>query len=199
MQECWYGDNRDLIKWATLAHLREKHRIQTIIQVVYCGATTARPSVSYGADSFKVSDTVWNHFRSLSNIRRLGEEINVRIELVDDKFDQRDRAAYISRIQSAVQQSASPRLLFLDPDTGLAPSKCGSQHVTSNELRRLWGFLGPEDWLVLYQHARHKKDWVDEVFAEFRLALLNAQSLHVFRCNDRGFKGVVFLAAQKRV
>src|SRR5271169_3122065 len=33
MRDRWYGDNRDLVKWATLLHLAHTNRVGTILQV----------------------------------------------------------------------------------------------------------------------------------------------------------------------
>lgn len=197
MQECWYSDNRDLVKWAALAHLSEAHGVKTLVQALYLSGPPRRPSVSYASGSFIVSDAVWNHFRSLANIRRLAEEIHVDIEIVEDKMDQRNRDAYTGQIECVVRRSARPRLLFLDPDTGLAPSKWGNQHVTTTELKRLWDVLGNGDWLVVYQHARRKKGWLDDVCREVRLALPNARDIEVFRSNDRGLQDSALFAANK--
>lgn len=198
MQECWYSDNRDLVKWAALAHLSEAHGVKTIVQALYLSGASPRPTVNCGPRTFTVSDAVWNHFRDLGNIRRLAAEINVEIEIVEDKVDQRDRDAYINQIECVVRRSAPPRLLFLDPDTGLAPSKCGSQHVTTAELRRFFDILGSRDWLVIYQHARRRKNWVDDVCREVRSALPNARDIEVFRSKDRGLGDVALFAANKR-
>ena len=35
MQDEWYGDKRDVIKWGTLVHLAHRHAIRAIIQVAF--------------------------------------------------------------------------------------------------------------------------------------------------------------------
>ena len=35
MQDRWYGDNRDLVKWGTQLELAQKYRVKHILQVLY--------------------------------------------------------------------------------------------------------------------------------------------------------------------
>ena len=35
MKDTWYGDNRDIVKWGTLAHLAARESIKTIVQIPY--------------------------------------------------------------------------------------------------------------------------------------------------------------------
>ena len=35
MQDTWYGDHRDVVKWGTLVHLARSEEIRTIVQVAF--------------------------------------------------------------------------------------------------------------------------------------------------------------------
>ena len=51
--------------------------------------------------------------------------------------------------------------LFLDPDTGLAPNRAGTEHVKPDEVLLIWESLKEGDFLVLYQHSFRSKNWVN--------------------------------------
>ncbi len=51
MQDIWYSDNRDLIKWGTLFNLAEKFEASQILHVAYF-----RPGAFEGSSLFQVGN-----------------------------------------------------------------------------------------------------------------------------------------------
>jgi hypothetical protein len=43
MQDQWYGDKRDLVKWGTLLELARKYQVTQILQVLYHRSNTWNP------------------------------------------------------------------------------------------------------------------------------------------------------------
>ena len=64
-------------------------------------------------------------------------------------------------------------LVFLDPDTGLAPGKPTLDHVLDTEVRDIWRAMPAGDVLVFYQHETNKagKPWVQPKREQFEDAL----------------------------
>ena len=66
-----------------------------------------------------------------------------------------------------------PRVVFLDPDTGLESRKPGPAHVLESELAAIWREMGPDDVLVLYQHQTNRDGtpWIESKKVQFEAAL----------------------------
>jgi len=86
-------------------------------------------------------------------------------------------------------------VLFLDPDTGLQPQRCRSEHTTIEEVQALWPVLKAGEWLVLYQHARHTPNWRESVANELS-SLCDNMKAYIIRSNDVG-KDVAFICIEK--
>ena len=196
MQERWYGDNRDLIKWSVLIHLADEHSISDIVQVAFLQPDDSRPTVSDGSASFQVPDDVWQHFRDLCGIERLGESSKVKIHVVREPFDHGNRDAYTRHVQRSLKKMRSkPKILFLDPDTGLQPQGLTARHVAKDELRVFWSSLDVGDALVLYQHARRTRSWCAEVRKEVS-SLIGRVPVAAYRSNEVGRDVAFFVAAK---
>ena len=89
-----------------------------------------------------------------------------------------------------------PRLVFLDPDTGLEPGTANETHATKVEIQDVWSALRPKEWLVLYQHARREKDWESGVGAELS-QLCDGAEVATARSEKIG-TDVAFLCVEKR-
>jgi hypothetical protein len=72
LRDSWYGDNRDLVKWATLLHLAAEHGIQRIVQVAYLQGSQP-PMLEADDVTTAVPSPVWRHFRDLHQIQGLAQ------------------------------------------------------------------------------------------------------------------------------
>jgi len=111
---------------------------------------------------------VWQHFRDLHQVQGLAHASGLEISVVDWPFSHRGRGEYGERLVKHVSELGGPKLVLLDPDTGLAPKHYDARHVTREEVAAVWQSLRFQDWLLLYQHARRSQTWAQDTLAEFR-------------------------------
>jgi hypothetical protein len=174
MQGLWYGDKRDRVKWGALVHLAKEKNIFCIVQVAYF---RHGPDLKLQINECEVerevelSQEVWDHFSDLRHIERLGGAIGKIIVVLDHKlnliFDPYKRDDYIGAIVSEIKnpkivsemKNGSPKIFFLDPDTGIEPEKAKHGHVKKQDIEKIWRVLSPGDLLVVYQHADRTKKW----------------------------------------
>jgi len=74
-----------------------------------------------------------------------------------------DRVSYTKLVCERIAKHAGqPQLVFLDPDTGLAPAKPSLEHVLESEVAQIWRELSPGDVLAFYQHQtnRNGRPWL---------------------------------------
>ena len=122
--------------------------------------------------------------------------MGIRIEVFKTLF--RDRSAYFEKARRWIESlSGDSLVVFLDPDTGLAPQVAGPEHVTADEARLMFDVMKPGDVLVCYQRARRQKDWRGDRRRAFTRALgVPSQEVEVF--NSQLAKDVVLFSATKR-
>jgi len=114
---------------------------------------------------------VWSHFSNLKNIQMLAESTRIEIVVLDRVFDPRYRRQYIREVtQSLRQHSENPKIVFLDPDTGIEPGTAKAEHVTIKDIKEIWEALKPHDWLAIYQHAYRRKNWLETSRRKFKRA-----------------------------
>jgi len=159
MQGLWYGDRRDRVKWGALAHLVDRFDLASILQVAYFRDGAER-LLKTDLGEHPIPAEVWKHFADLAAIERLSEALGVEIRVYGEVFDPRKREEYIVGVLSAAGQRPRPRLLFLDPDTGIEPGSLKPEHASSSEIARLWKALDLGEVLAVYQHAPHEAAWV---------------------------------------
>jgi hypothetical protein len=197
MRDKWYADNRDLLKWATLAHIARAQRLQTIVQVPYWRPEEFRPHFCFRGKNLPVSDEVWGFFRNIHHITQLSPKIAVSINIVAAHFNPNRRETYIAEVHTKIKESKRPLLLFLDPDNGLQPNKCSPKHTSVEEINKFWYYLKPQEWLVLYQHARRTPDW-DASVARQLSSLCGQPDIQITRSHDVGHD-VAFICVEKQV
>jgi hypothetical protein len=169
LREQWYGDNRDLVKWGVLLHLAHMYSAIRIIQVAYLRPTNWG-SLEIDGKEYPIPDPVIEHFRSVPSVTRLA--VGVSIHVVQAAFT--DRTAYMYEILNALAAAASePSIVFLDPDTGLAPQTPDLKHVLDKELKDIWRGIKKDDVLVLYQHQTNRSGapWIPSKKLQFETAL----------------------------
>ena len=85
------------------------------------------------------------------------EEDRATVKVIDWPFDDRERY-HAQLLQYLSQSETLRRIVFLDPDTGLEPTRTpGPQHVLKSEIRDIWGHLRAGDLLVLYLTPNESK------------------------------------------
>jgi hypothetical protein len=169
VRDKYYTDKRDLIKWGVLLHLAEEYSLQRIIQIAYL-RKTEWGRLEIDGKECELPGAVIHHFRNVRNVAGLTDD--PVIQVIDSPFSDHD--AYLQEILSAVRAShGGSRLIFLDPDTGLEPSRPNLNHVLSSEIKSIWDALRRDDVLVCYQHQtnRNGQPWIDSKRAQFAEAL----------------------------
>lgn len=163
MKDLWYGDKRDLVKWGALLILAEQHKAGRILQVAYLRPSTYGP-LDIDGQSHALPNSVRDHFRNVANIRGLQADSPVEIEVMDRPFG--ERSTYTEAVVQTIvgETEREPWVIFLDPDTGLAPPKPGPEHVLDEELARIWGAMRAGDVLVVYQHQTNRSGnpWIEQ-------------------------------------
>jgi hypothetical protein len=159
MQGIWYGDRRDRVKWGALVWLADTFGARHIVQVAYFRGGT-KPVLHTPKGKAEIADSVWNHFSELSNIQALAKSTNTKIDVISEVFDHRERRGYGQLVLGRLQQIPSPRIVFLDPDTGIEPGSAKAEHVTVADMREIWSVLQPDDILTVYQHADRSSLWL---------------------------------------
>ena len=180
MRDQWYGDNRDLVKWGALTHIARRDRISTILQVALYRPNDDFPLLNSSKGLIEIPGEVFRHFRNLDNIHRLSKTTGTRIEVFKAPF--RDRSAYFEKVRRRIESLNEDSLVvFLDPDTGVAPNVAGPEHVTADEVRSVFDVMKPGDVLACYQHARRQKGWRGDRRRAFTRALgVASQEVEVF-------------------
>ena len=195
MRTQWYGDKKDVVKWSALVHLARRERISKILQVALFRPDGDAPQLRTAQGLVPLPTEVFNHFRDLDDIQRLADVSGLRIEVLKTPF--RKRSSYFASVVSRIRELAGePLVVFLDPDTGVAPQVPGLEHVTSDELRMISDAMKPKDALVCYQHARRQKDWRGVTRRAFARAL-DVPTYEVEVCESALAKDVVLFATVK--
>mgnify|MGYP003591838069 CR=1 FL=1 len=216
MRNQWYGDNRDLVKWSVVLNLAKERKLKRVIQIamlcpsVWMKRAKGEPAPSpealpfvqkNGAEWLRLSDTVVSHFRDLSYIQQLAPAAKVPIDLVDTPFTHKSRTEYFDNVTDRLQGMAGhPALVFIDPDTGIAPRTHDAKHIRADELKRVYHAAPPGSTILLYQHARQhvgQAQWMRDTLQEFTAALsLQPDQIERYYCPDIAHD-VAFLAARK--
>ena len=194
MRDCWYGDKRDLVKWASLVFLAGRHRVARILQVAFYRPEVDSFRLEIGRAEADFPPEIIQHFRKLERIEKL-PLARTKIEVFKELFgnhpksrpSQAARHHYFTRLISRVRSLRQARLIvFLDPDTGLAPRRKPSEkHVSPDEVRRVFEALKPGDWLAFYQHSHRKRTWRTVRRREFsRAARVREARVRTCQCLD---------------
>jgi len=158
MQGLWYGDRRDRVKWGALLYLAKTRGIPRILQVAYYRDGTDR-SLETTEGRVPLPEGVWEHFSSLRQIKRLGRATGTKIIVLDEPFDPLKRDDYTASVVRRIRAVKSPKIVFLDPDTGIEPASARPEHVAKVDLVSIWAALSKDDILAAYQHAGHTRIW----------------------------------------
>jgi hypothetical protein len=194
MKDVWYADNRDLVKWGVLLRLAEQYGAKRVLQVAYYRPTdwSKRSRLKINEHECSIPKEVLGHFRNLRDIQRLTFR-DVRIDILDSPFS--IRADYLRTVLAALKAAdPEPLIMFLDPDTGLQPTKPRLEHVLEEELRVLWHAWRAHDILVFYQHRTNRSgtEWIPAKRRQFERVIGERTGVASGVAHD-----VVFFFAQK--
>jgi len=190
MQNKWYGDKRDLVKWGTLIHLAGDDPEVRILQVLMMRPDSQRGSLltengTRAAKSHPVSARVFDHFRRVQDITCLDK----RIATYDKPFPEKDqgkpqdeRKLYFAGVCKWVRGfHGKRRVVLVDPDTGIKQRRRTWKHIEDGEMKELYQQLDRGDTLVLYLHRQlFQKDWLDRTLRQFAKA--TTDEVRVFQC-----------------
>ena len=195
MKDEWYGDKRDIVKWAVLLHLAKENGAQRIVQIAYY-----RPSkwaqILIDEKNKVIPNEVLQHFRNVSNITNMVS--NPNIEIINLLL--KSRRSYFPEVLKAVEKYRDERkIIFLDPDTGLAPTNATLKHVLPSELNDIWQKMQGGDLLVLYQHktTRKRNHWIEKKRKQFVAAFGIADGAAKIAYGPDIASDVVFFYCQK--
>ncbi|MGO9620467.1 MAG: hypothetical protein ACLPT6_03585 [Desulfobaccales bacterium] len=169
MQGLWYGDKRDRVKWGALVYLAKWKGIHYIVQVAYF-RHGPKLMLQIDEDEVPLSEEVWKHFSDLNHIKRLKDSTGLIINVLGQQFKPESRLKYIKEILCELKKIECPKIVFLDPDTGIAPKKAKSEHVTEKDIREIWAALSNGDLLVVYQHSDRTKKWIPDRKKKMKVA-----------------------------
>jgi len=149
---------------------------------------------------FSIGDTteplpveVVRHFRDIDDIQRLAEATNLKIDIHRDTFQwnrefrtKKDfRENYFDKVTTKIRQYRDSVIVFLDPDTGIAPVNYDYKHVTPREIRKTFLAMKSGDVLLFYQHSRRgDRDWVNSTKKEFSEAIGAGVPVDTITCNQ---------------
>ncbi len=170
MQNCWYADARDLVKWSILMHLADMNSASCILQIAYFQECSF-PRVELDSEERAIPEEVLRHFRDVGNIKGLSS--SVRVEVFDKVITDRER--YLLEAKAFISRHAATCrcVVFLDPDTGLESTKPSLKYVLRKEANDFWKSLKVGDTLAIYQHQtnRNGKPWQEPKRMEFEKAI----------------------------
>lgn len=161
MKKLYFGDHQDLPKWGVIASLRTKLQLKKVFHVALL-TSEIRPRIKFDGENGteSIDPAVWDFFR---NVETLGDgTIGFPIEHFAETFN-RARGRKPSYLAQAIEWLGPPgrRLVFLDPDTGIAPKKSSRTlaHVRPTEIQRFWDTLARGEVLAIYQHSSRDRNW----------------------------------------
>jgi hypothetical protein len=139
MRDTWFADKRDLVKWGTLAEIAERENLSTIVQVLYF-RTGERPPLQMEGNSTEIHPAVWHFFRNVRSVESLGPKLESEIVVIADEFKPNKRSAYRQVVAHRLTELRKPKVVLLDPDTGIAHSNGGASRSKNwrEQAKRSW-------------------------------------------------------------
>ena len=205
MRDWWYGDKRDLVKWGAVPVLARKWSIRAVLQVALYRSAIYDYHLSIGNTTKSLPVEVVRHFRDIDDIQRLAEATNLKIDIHKDTFQwnrefrtKKDfREDYFDKVTTKIRHYRDSVIVFLDPDTGIAPLNYDYKHVTHREIRKTLRAMKIGDVLLFYQHARRgDKDWINSTKKEFSEAIGTGVPIDTIICNQIA-SDVMFLVVER--
>ncbi len=201
MQERWYSDKRDLVKWGALFDIASKYGIRRIEQVAFRVPNDDKLFLLRDRRRVRLASVVWQHFRDLRRIERMSKRDKLKIKVYTALWHAQERSNYFHKLLAHIRAIRKrPLIVFLDPDTGIAPKRVGAEHVRPEELASVFKALRKGDWLTFYQHARHQRRWADLTMKSFAKAVsVRRNHLVTYRSATKDLARDVALFAARRL
>lgn len=111
MRHLYYADNRDLVKWAVLLQIAHTHDLRSIIQVPYL-RVGKQHRFMFGDVQIPIQKEVWDFFRDIRQIVRLGEQCGVPIEVITETFGHKNRRDYSDFISPSRSLQKAPDIII---------------------------------------------------------------------------------------
>lgn len=167
MRTQWFGDRRDVVKWALLVRLAEDNTAARIIQVACRWAKEEDKGESWDGYEKQIA-TFFQKRRKLESIEELQKFLSLKqeIEMLDPPVASKDdpQREYFMQVFQELKKRTYRKVVLLDPDTGLQPGKRSTErHITLENVKTTYESLGSGDFLVIYQHKplfeKKEEDW----------------------------------------
>ncbi len=193
MRDWWYGDKRDIVKWGTVLVLARKRSIPAVLQVALYRPDRMNYHLTIDGKMEPLPVEVIRHFRDIDHIQRLAANVGLRIDIHKDLFQWRHefrtredfRKTYYNEVSSKIKQYNDPVIVFLDPDTGIAPANYSYEHVIPQEIRSVLRAMKPADVFLFYQHARRGDGgWLNSMKQELSQAVGIGVPVDTITCNE---------------
>jgi len=161
MKDIYYADKRDIVKWGGIVYLCSKTGIKNVLQVAYY-RRDKWPKLSFEKETIDLPEEVKKHFRDIKDISRLARRLSLKIKVISKEFKPETRTSYHRRLCKLTSAIKARKIVFLDPDVGLASNIAKAQHVKPDEINMIWETLSSRDFLVFYQHRFRFSNWVEK-------------------------------------
>jgi len=160
MQDVWYADDRDMVKWGVLVRLSDIFEAARILQVAFWRPSTFGHLLIDGQEH-NLPREVIAHFR---NVRMIGSlHTRARVTVFDPVFQDRD--VYQQAVLGLLRTFHEERcIVFLDPDIGLERQNHPTlDHVLETEARAVWDAMKKGDVFAFYQHKTNRgaRPWIE--------------------------------------
>lgn len=205
MRDWWYGDKRDIVKWGTVLVLARKRSIRVVLQVALYRPGRQNYQLIVDGASEPLPVEVIKHFRDIDHIHQLAANVNLTIDIHKDLFQwhagfhtrEDFRKAYFKEVSNKIKKYNNPVIVFLDPDTGIAPENFSYEHITCQEIQTVLRAMKSGDVLLFYQHAQiGNRDWRKSTKATFDQAVGMGVPVDTITCNEIA-SDVAFFAVER--
>ncbi|NIM50504.1 MAG: hypothetical protein GTN69_08620 [Armatimonadetes bacterium] len=209
MREQFYGDSRDVSKWSVIAQLAAGHKVRNVLQVAMLrpdkpdtqGSTRHEPLYCHPAIKAFFDGERRIGVRDLRRVSTLPAHCNFGfgVDVVEEGFWGEGfgpyRAAYFRKVLARLAALSDPRLVLLDPDTGITTARYPRpEYVGVKELSVVYEYVSHGDVLLVYQHkprfTRTGAEWWLKAEGLLRVAARESASVRSFIDDD-----VAFIAA----
>ena len=183
MQDRWFGDNRDLVKWGAVSYLSNQYPQHTVCPILYYTIPRGQgndnlelthsngTSQKIGFSQYILNIFPKNCFLYYSQLSK-GIKLSWPLLALNSKN-------YLQDIINYMKNISSPCIVFLDPDTGIEPSNGGNnKHAREAHIKHIWdNILKKDDILAIYQHISrgHAINNYIEIFE----SSINAQASYI--------------------
>lgn len=205
MKRQYFGDNKDLVKWAIIRKAAEALRPPATVFYVAMLTNDETPFVErHLSTGENIPDGVYDFFHDLERLQQFPWPSGTSFVSQMAPFVARDRRKYFEDAADSIRairdRCNGGILAFLDPDTGLRTgSQSGEKFALPSDLRTVFEALAPRDVLAVYQHKNKRDgeiDWIAMAAASLGEAL-QAPPDHVHALAGNISRDLVILLVEK--